>query len=159
MCLCIYKWSFLSVDVGFDFGVAFDLTELLFPASMVFVIKTPEISVLFFSLLDISFWRWCSLIKLAVPVLEALIWVLVWAFSCDVLLCVNASLMPALAWWWFCFDWFWLVVESVVSLFVTEALTLCLSIISKIHKLVIPIHTRKVLKCILKDKRKNTATD
>lgn len=69
--------SFLSVDVGFDFGVAFDLTELLFPASMVFVIKTPEISVLFFSLLDISFWRWCSLIKLAVPVLEALIWVLV----------------------------------------------------------------------------------
>lgn len=69
--------GFLSVDAGFDFGVAFTLTELLFSISIVFVGKTPEISVPFFSLLVISFWRWCPLIKLAVPVLEALIWVLV----------------------------------------------------------------------------------
>lgn len=62
---------------GFLSVVAFTLTELLFSISIVFVGKTPEISVLFFSLLVISFWRWCPLIKLAVPVLEALIWVLV----------------------------------------------------------------------------------
>lgn len=69
--------GFLSVDAGFDFGVAFTLTELLFSISIVFVGKTPEISVLFFSLLVISFWRWCPLINVAVPVLETLIWVLV----------------------------------------------------------------------------------
>lgn len=62
---------------GFLSVVAFTLTELLFSISIVFVGKTPEISVPFFSLLVISFWRWCPLIKLAVPVLEALIWVLV----------------------------------------------------------------------------------
>lgn len=62
---------------GFLSVVSFTLTELLFSISIVFVGKTPEISVLFFSLLVISFWRWCPLIKLAVPVLEALIWVLV----------------------------------------------------------------------------------
>lgn len=65
--------GFLSVDAGFDFGVAFTLTELSFSISIVFVGKTPEISVLFFSLVVISFWRWCPLIKLAVPVLKALI--------------------------------------------------------------------------------------
>lgn len=50
--------GFLSVDAGFDFGEDFTLTELLFSISIVFVGKTPEISVLFFSLLVISFWRW-----------------------------------------------------------------------------------------------------
>lgn len=50
--------GFLYVDAGFDFGEAFTLTELLFSISIVFVGKTPEISVLFFSLLVISFWRW-----------------------------------------------------------------------------------------------------
>lgn len=43
---------------GFLSVVAFTLTELLFSISIVFVGKTPEISVLFFSLLVISFWRW-----------------------------------------------------------------------------------------------------
>lgn len=69
--------GFLSVDAGFDFGIAFTLTELLFSISIVFERKTPEISVFFFSLFVISFWRWCPLIMLAVPVLKALIWVLV----------------------------------------------------------------------------------